>query len=141
MNVFLQDQSKDTLLSGGELKVDISMFLLLKNEVQIKNIDLENILLKVKRLQPDTVFNFQFIVDAFTGRQTGQNKDTTSLKMNVDNIRLLSAKTSTYARKRSMMSASRSSTRLPMPIIPKAELTNGSNSFSNSSSRCRAWAK
>ncbi len=87
-DVYLEDLSKDTLLSGGKLKVDLNMFRLLKNELQIKKIDLENITLKVKRLQPDTVFNFQFIVNAFSGNQpTAQKLDTTaSMKMDIDNI-------------------------------------------------------
>src|ERR1700690_893952 len=42
-NVFLEDQSKDTLLYGKELDVDISMFKLLKSEISIKEISLNNI--------------------------------------------------------------------------------------------------
>jgi hypothetical protein len=87
-NVYFQDQSKDTLLYGGEIKVDISMFRLLKNEIQIQEIALNNILLKVKKLPPDSVFNFQFIVNAFTGEQKKQSEkqDTATLKMNIDRI-------------------------------------------------------
>jgi uncharacterized protein YhdP len=67
--VYFEDQSKDTLLYGGELKVDINMFQLLKNDIQIKEIALNNIVAKIKRLPPDSVFNFQFMVDAFAGEQ------------------------------------------------------------------------
>jgi hypothetical protein len=87
-NVFFEDQSKDTLLYGGELKVDIDMFRLLKNDIQIKEIALNNIVAKVKRLPPDSVFNFQFIVDAFSTEQNkvSENQDTATLKMNIDRI-------------------------------------------------------
>ena len=86
-NIYLEDQSKDTLISGGQLQVDINMWRLFKNEVQIKNIDLDNITLKIKRLQPDTVFNFQFIADAFMGKSPAVKNDTTAaLRMNIDNI-------------------------------------------------------
>lgn len=87
-NVFIEDRSKDTLISGGQLTVDLNMYRLLKNEVLVKNIDLENILLKIKRLQPDTVFNFQFIVDAFSGTHPAStSKDTSAaMKMSIDNI-------------------------------------------------------
>ncbi len=64
-NVYIEDQTKDTLISGGMLKVDLNMLQLLTNEVQIKEIYLENITAKIKRVNQDTVFNFQFIVDAF----------------------------------------------------------------------------
>ncbi len=86
--VFFEDQSRDTLLYGGELKVDISMFRLIRNDIQIQEIALNNIVAKVKRLPPDSVFNFQFIVDAFIGEQkkVSQKQDTATLKMNIERI-------------------------------------------------------
>ena len=87
-NVFIEDQSKDTLLYGGELKVDISMFKLLKSRIEIQEIALNNIVAKVKRQPPDSVFNFQFIVDAFVGNSstTSSQPDTASLNINIDRI-------------------------------------------------------
>jgi hypothetical protein len=87
-NVFIEDQSKDTLLYGGEIKVNINMVRLLSNDIQIKEIALNNIVVEVKRLPPDSVFNFQFIVDAFTSEQkkVPQQQDTATLKMNIDEI-------------------------------------------------------
>ncbi|HUZ60977.1 MAG TPA: translocation/assembly module TamB domain-containing protein [Hanamia sp.] len=86
-NVFLEDQSKDTLLYGGELKVNINMLALIKKNISIKEITLNDIVVKVKR--PDSVFNFQFIIDAFSSGQkstTENNQDTSSLKINIDRI-------------------------------------------------------
>ncbi|MEO8414519.1 MAG: translocation/assembly module TamB domain-containing protein [Ginsengibacter sp.] len=87
-NVFIEDQSKDTLLYGGELKVDISMLKLLKKDIEIQEISLINIVVKVKRLPPDSVFNFQFIADAFAGKPSSpsNSQDTSSMKMNIDRI-------------------------------------------------------
>ncbi len=87
-NVYIEDQTKDTLISGGMLKVDLNMLQLLTNEVQIKEIYLENITAKIKRVNQDTVFNFQFIVDAFMSNQkdTSLIHDSSTLKMNLDNI-------------------------------------------------------
>ncbi|MEO9144569.1 MAG: translocation/assembly module TamB domain-containing protein [Ginsengibacter sp.] len=87
-NVFFEDQSKDTLLYGGEINVNIRMLRLLKNEVQIKEIALNHIVVKVKRLPPDSAFNFQFIIDAFSSEQTkvSEKEDTSTLKMNIDRI-------------------------------------------------------
>ena len=86
--VFIEDQSKDTLLYGGELTVDISMLKLIKKDIDIQEISLDNIVAKVRRLPPDSVFNFQFIVDAFAGNTTTplQTQDTTSLNINIDRI-------------------------------------------------------
>ncbi len=86
--VFFEDQSKDTLLYGGEIRVDINMFQLIRNNIQIKEIYLDDILAKVKRLPPDSTFNFQFIVDAFSSeeKKAPEKEDTSTMKMNIDRI-------------------------------------------------------
>ena len=87
-DIYIEARDKDTLLSGGELKVDISMLRLLKNDIEIQELALNNITAKVKRLPPDSVFNFQFILDAFMSEQTkpSTSKDTTAVKMNIGRI-------------------------------------------------------
>jgi TamB, inner membrane protein subunit of TAM complex len=65
-NVYLEDQQKDTLLYGGNIEVDISMLRLLNHEVKVNELDLDHITLKVKRLLPDSSFNFAYIVRAFS---------------------------------------------------------------------------
>ncbi|MGN6543317.1 MAG: translocation/assembly module TamB domain-containing protein [Ginsengibacter sp.] len=86
-DVFFEDQTKDTLLYGGEIKVNINMFKLLRHDIEIKEIALNNLVVEVKRLPPDSVFNFQFIVNAFTSEQKSTpSKDTTAMKMNIDQI-------------------------------------------------------
>ncbi len=87
-NVFFEDQSKDTLLYGGELKVDIDMLGLIRKNISINEIALNDVVVKVKRLPPDSVFNFQFIVNAFSSgtMDTTKTKDTSSLKINIDRI-------------------------------------------------------
>ncbi|MEP6583797.1 MAG: translocation/assembly module TamB domain-containing protein, partial [Ginsengibacter sp.] len=89
-NIYIEDQSKDTLLYGGELKVDISMLKLLKSDVDIQEISLNNIVVKVKRTPPDSVFNFQFITDAFMGEQSKESTtpDSSTMKMSIDRILL-----------------------------------------------------
>ncbi|MDQ6762658.1 MAG: hypothetical protein M3015_08525, partial [Bacteroidota bacterium] len=87
-NIYIEDQSKDTLLYGGELKVDISMFKLLKSDIDIQEIALNDIVLKVKRTPPDSVFNFQFIADAFMGQKKAETTtpDSSTLQLNIDRI-------------------------------------------------------
>lgn len=86
--VYIEDQAKDTLLYGGELAVDISMVGLLKSKINIQEIELNNMVVKAKRLPPDSTFNFQFIIDAFAGNTTNTKKstDTTALDINIDRI-------------------------------------------------------
>lgn len=88
-NIYFEDQHKDTLLAGKELRVDISMLRLLKNEVDIQYIELNGIRLNIHRTQPDTAFNFEYIVNAFVTEQTAETPppdSTSNLKFNVDRI-------------------------------------------------------
>ena len=75
-NIFFEDQSKDTLLFGKELTVDIKMLQLLRNNVEIEEIYLEGIVAKVKKLSirpnhilPDAIWekipNITFIEISF----------------------------------------------------------------------------
>ena len=65
-DIYVEDRQKDTLFSGGEISVDISLLKLLNNQVEVNEIHFEDIVANVKRQLPDTAFNFQFIIDAFT---------------------------------------------------------------------------
>jgi len=84
--VYLEDQHKDTLLAGGKLAVDISLFKLLDHQVEINSVDLKNITANITRTQ-DSVFNFDYIIEAFASKEP---KDTTStpMKISVDKINL-----------------------------------------------------
>ncbi|WP_431294104.1 hypothetical protein [Pedobacter sp. P26] len=88
---YIEDRKGDTLLYAEKLAVDISLFKLLKNTVEINDIELKNVRANVKRISPDTTFNFSFLVDAFASDQKkpeeNVKKDTTStLKFSVDKV-------------------------------------------------------
>ncbi|MBP8067410.1 MAG: translocation/assembly module TamB, partial [Pedobacter sp.] len=85
---YIEDRKGDTLLYAEKLQVDISLFKLLKNTVEINNIELKNIRANVNRISPDTSFNFSFLVDAF---MTEEKKDpnatpTAPLKFRIDKL-------------------------------------------------------
>ncbi|WP_018616045.1 translocation/assembly module TamB domain-containing protein [Segetibacter koreensis] len=84
--VYIEDKTKDTLVAGNELKVDIDMFKLLHKEIQINEINLNQITAKIKRQLPDTIFNYQFIVDAFASPKDTTVKDTSAMKMAIEKI-------------------------------------------------------
>ncbi|TKC08109.1 translocation/assembly module TamB [Pedobacter polaris] len=86
---YIEDRKGDTLLYAEKLQVDISLFKLLKNTVEINSIELKNVRANVKRINPDTAFNFSFLVDAFmTEEKKDPEKDTTSapLKFRIDKV-------------------------------------------------------
>ena len=89
-NIYLEDRQKDTLLAAGLIDVDIHMWGLLHNKIDIGKVQLEGITMKVKRLLPDTAFNFQFVADAFSSPSTttSTKKDTSSMKMSLGELQL-----------------------------------------------------
>src|SRR5258706_5722930 len=62
-NIYLEDRSKDTLLSAGKINATISLFKLLSSRIEINDLLLDNVTAKIKRQLPDTAFNFQSIID------------------------------------------------------------------------------
>lgn len=77
--LYLEDQKKDTLLYVDDFRVDISVLQLLRSKAMISNIALNGAVANIYRLQPDSNYNFQYIIDAFSTPDTTQKKvDTTS---------------------------------------------------------------
>src|ERR1700729_2740137 len=66
-DVYIEDLHHDTLLSAGLIDVRLRMLGLLHNNLDIKEIHLSDLTAKVLRQNADTVFNYQFIIDAFAG--------------------------------------------------------------------------
>lgn len=85
-DVYFESQQGDTLLAGDKLAVDISLMKLLSSEVEINSINLEGIVANVRR-NKDSVFNFDYIIDAFASKEP---KDPTSapMKFSIDKINL-----------------------------------------------------
>jgi uncharacterized protein involved in outer membrane biogenesis len=87
-NVYFEDQKEDTLIAGENLKVDISLFKLLNNKVEINEINLKGITAKINR-GADSVFNFDYIIKAFAGEQKKEVKPTdtaSTMKFSLDKI-------------------------------------------------------
>jgi translocation and assembly module TamB len=63
--VLVIDRQQDTLLSGGRIYAGIRIWGLFSNSIEITGVELESITLQCRRDAGDSVFNFQFILDAF----------------------------------------------------------------------------
>jgi hypothetical protein len=88
-DVYFEDQKGDTLIAGDTLKLDISMMKLLKSEIEINEIDLRGVTMNINRT-PDSIFNFDYIVDAFATQAPTTPKDTaaTPMKLSIDKVNL-----------------------------------------------------
>jgi len=87
-NIYIEDQNKDTLLYGEQLNVDVNMFKILKGNTDIQKVEFKNILINIARKEADTAFNFQFIMNAFTGNKSTKkvDPDTAALKLTLDKL-------------------------------------------------------
>lgn len=95
-NVYVEDRQKDTLLSGGKIMADLNIWkLITKNEIILQSVVLNDITAKVRRELPDTVYNFQFIIDAFASADTSTSTSSQSSSnitlgtIELNNIRVL----------------------------------------------------
>lgn len=75
-DVYFEDQSNDTLLYAGRLAVNTDLFALVNNRIQLNSVELKNLTANIER-SSDSVFNFDYIIEAFTS-DTTQQSDTTS---------------------------------------------------------------
>ncbi len=67
--VFLDDQQKDTLLYAGEISVDIDMIALIRGNIAVNKISIDDLTANVHRADNDSLFNFSFIINAFAGKE------------------------------------------------------------------------
>jgi len=68
-------------LSAGLIDVQLRMLELLHHDLDIDKIGLGNVTVKIRRQLPDTAFNFQYIVDAFSGPPSTQPATTSGSAM------------------------------------------------------------
>ncbi|MDF1572346.1 MAG: translocation/assembly module TamB domain-containing protein [Bacteroidales bacterium] len=65
--IFLDDLQRDTLLAAGRIKVNIAIRELLFKKINVNSITLEDVSLYVNRYPNDSLFNYHFLIAAFTG--------------------------------------------------------------------------
>lgn len=81
--IYLDDIQKDTLLYAGELSVNFSLTDLLHHKIHLKNITLGEASIHLTRKHTDSLFNYNFLLTAFSDTTAKANKnikDTTKSK-------------------------------------------------------------
>ncbi len=88
--LYVEDRRHDTLLYSGELKVNMNMWKLFRNEIVINDVSLKQLTATINRTLPDTVYNFQFIIDAFASppKAAPSPPDTSALSIQLKHITL-----------------------------------------------------
>ncbi|NUY79483.1 translocation/assembly module TamB domain-containing protein [Flavobacterium sp. MAH-1] len=84
--IYLQDQKGDTLILGEKIALDIDLFKLMSNEVQINSVDLKGINANVTRSK-DSIFNFDYIIKAFDSGKP-KDPDAKPMKISIKDVNL-----------------------------------------------------
>ncbi len=88
--VLLTDLKKDTLLSAGEVTVNISDWFFLKDHIILKNVALKNATVYLNR--NDSIWNYSFLVNYFNGGKKTKSAKPIQLdfkKVSLTNIRII----------------------------------------------------
>ena len=80
----VKDLNKDTLLYADQLKVRITDWFFLKDELVLKYVSLEDAYINIYRKGP--VWNYQFLVDYFSPAQPKTKKKKSTLKFNLKKL-------------------------------------------------------
>jgi len=84
-SVTIKDQSDDELLHIGNIEAEFNLFALLSNTLSVKRITIDTLNFRMARAENDSVFNFDFIIRAFTGPPSPEAiEDTTGNPMIFD---------------------------------------------------------
>ena len=75
--VLVKDQKGDTLLSSGQVRVNITDWFFIKDKIELKYLGLTNTYLHVYR--SDSIWNYQFLADYFASSDT--NRSTIQLQL------------------------------------------------------------
>ena len=94
--LFLEDIQKDTLLFASKAKINIALFDLISSKISISKFVLDNATINLYSTQADSLFNYNFLLTAFSDTSTSAkinpepaSKWTFSInKVNLKNIRL-----------------------------------------------------
>ncbi|WP_130733585.1 translocation/assembly module TamB [Flavobacterium sp. J27] len=86
---YFEDQSGDTLLSGKKIDVDVSLIKLLRNSIEINQVNLDGITAKIDK-DKDSVYNFDYIITAFS---SPDKKETSQpMKIKIDGVTITNTK-------------------------------------------------
>ncbi len=81
--LFMLDNANDTLLLGKHLKVDIDMFALIQSKYVINKLVMDQFYVNLYNEETDSIYNYQFILDAFTSKKTVVKEQDTTQVLNI----------------------------------------------------------
>jgi len=89
--LFLEDTKKDTLIYVGEANINIALYDLLFNKIDISSLALNHVSVHLYNTPSDSLFNYNFLIKAFASTapvDSTTKKKTAAWKFIVDNVKL-----------------------------------------------------
>ncbi len=89
--IYLEDTKKDTLLYAGETKVNISFSDLINHKINVSYFELKDVNLLINRQKEDSIFNYNFLITAFsdtTQQKKAIPKNPSPWLFNIENVSL-----------------------------------------------------
>lgn len=84
--VLIKDRQKDTVLSAGEITVNITDWFFFKNNIELKYIGLKDTYIHLQR--SDSVWRHQFLIDYFSGPNEPEKKKQNTINLALKEINL-----------------------------------------------------
>ncbi len=77
-NIYIEDHQKDTLLFAQELDASIGLFSLFDSQIHLNQVTFNQATVNLHRTSNDSLFNVNFLIDAFSSNKPKVEKDTTT---------------------------------------------------------------
>lgn len=89
--LYLEDLNRDTLLSAGRIKINLSFSDLFVHEIHISSFELEDVDLHLNRIATDSLFNYNFLLTAFAdtvAQKKNEPQVNSKWSFSIDNVSL-----------------------------------------------------
>jgi len=87
-DLMVEDRTKDTLLEIHSLKLKINIFDLFTRKIDLEKIEINQMRTHIHRLANDLMFNYSFILTAFSSEKPNEQTRRASWKFSIENISL-----------------------------------------------------
>ena len=86
-NIFFEDANNDTLIFAKKIEVQFNLLNYFSDKLSVTKLEINNATVKITS-NADSIFNFQYIIDEFSGNTNTDNKDTlkSEIPINLNNI-------------------------------------------------------
>lgn len=91
-NIYLEDQQQDTLVYAGALKVDIGLFALSTQTININSVELLDAYVNVYKPEGGDKFNYEFIPEAFASDTSQQDTTTSQWNFDLESVNLVNSR-------------------------------------------------